>query len=639
MGTVRWDFPLLGSGKEQGYTNSGIETFTGKGLFENLAREICQNSLDAKDISSTEPVKVKFELMLINRNEHSIFSEYRECINCCRENWGLRMDDRLHEFLLGAEKTLDTENIHVLVASDYNTTGLEGVNASEDEKSAWMALAHSDGTSVKESNDSAGSFGIGKNAPFACSTLSMVFYNTYAIDEGRAFQGTARLATMKRNGKRTVGTGHYLYIDNDEDWRPIKKEDNCSFQGKFSRDTYGTDIIIVGFEETDDWADRMVRAIISNFFLAIKENKLVVDVQGRKISSLSLSGIINEFKDDARVETRVIYEWYQALTAPDDKPLLLTIKEENDVELYIKTNDDFHNRVAAFRSSGMRIKVFHPLSFQHFAAVIVIRNEELNKLLRKAEPVRHDNWDYRLIKDKVISADARKALEMLSSWIREVLKKKYEAIGVKTQDSGEGAYLPDDVDASENDQSGEDILRVRQKISKTHIDVRNPGHKQTNMEPEKDTGIFRDDNGKEPIEDAGDNTDVSTPRRRKGTVIDKKIDDAPEMGHSHTGEHSSIVDITAQKAFIIRQEIGLYKIIIRTTEDNQNVFLTFFAIGEDDEEDDLLVEKYTCDGATHIANGKSIGPIVFQKDVVKEIFVYFKIKEKMRINIVAKGMK
>ena len=63
MGSMRWDFPLKGTGNEQSYTNSGIELFKGKELMENLAREICQNSLDAKIPGRSGPVKVGYSFL------------------------------------------------------------------------------------------------------------------------------------------------------------------------------------------------------------------------------------------------------------------------------------------------------------------------------------------------------------------------------------------------------------------------------------------------------------------------------------------------------------------------------------------------------------------------------------------------
>jgi hypothetical protein len=90
---------------------------------------------------------------------------------------------------------------------------------------------------------------------------------------------------------------------------------------------------------------------------------------------------------------------------------------------------------------------------------------------------------------------------------------------------------------------------------------------------------------------------------------------------------------------MIRQEIGLYKVVIKTSEDYPKTFLTFFAIGEDNNEDELLVTKYTTDGKVKPVNGSVVGPISFERNVAKELFVHFDNKEKMRINIVVRRAK
>ena len=55
---IGWRFPPLSGGTKQGYTNNDIEGFKGEELIDNLAREICQNSLDAYDKSVNKPVRV-----------------------------------------------------------------------------------------------------------------------------------------------------------------------------------------------------------------------------------------------------------------------------------------------------------------------------------------------------------------------------------------------------------------------------------------------------------------------------------------------------------------------------------------------------------------------------------------------------
>ena len=54
---MKWSFPSNNGGDVNGIGNSGVETFQGAPL-KSLAREICQNSLDASN--SDKPVEVEF---------------------------------------------------------------------------------------------------------------------------------------------------------------------------------------------------------------------------------------------------------------------------------------------------------------------------------------------------------------------------------------------------------------------------------------------------------------------------------------------------------------------------------------------------------------------------------------------------
>ena len=55
----KWEFPTTGGGKKTGFNESGIQFFNDDTLL-SLAREICQNSLDAKNDKNTDPVVVEF---------------------------------------------------------------------------------------------------------------------------------------------------------------------------------------------------------------------------------------------------------------------------------------------------------------------------------------------------------------------------------------------------------------------------------------------------------------------------------------------------------------------------------------------------------------------------------------------------
>jgi hypothetical protein len=234
---ISWRFPPLSGGTKQGYTNNDIEGFKGEELIDNLAREICQNSLDARNDNAEGPVKVVFELKQVQTNQYDVFSGYSQCLKGCRDFWsaGGTIDAKLAAFLTEAENTLKKPTVSVLVASDYNTKGLCGNHSLTNIATPWEALTGADGMSVKADDNSGGSFGIGKNAPFACSSLSMVFYNTWDVENYKAFVGVGRVATLLNEaGKPTQRVGRYQNNDDEnERWLPIYEQDTDAFRDLF----------------------------------------------------------------------------------------------------------------------------------------------------------------------------------------------------------------------------------------------------------------------------------------------------------------------------------------------------------------------------------------------------------------------
>ncbi|WP_198422782.1 hypothetical protein, partial [Stenotrophomonas maltophilia] len=86
------------------------------------------------------------------------------------------------EFFTRAAALVEQKTLPVLLVEDYGTTGLRGPAV---EGSPFHALVKSSGVSQKNVADAGGSFGIGKNAAFAISSLRTVFYSTrYTDDQG-----------------------------------------------------------------------------------------------------------------------------------------------------------------------------------------------------------------------------------------------------------------------------------------------------------------------------------------------------------------------------------------------------------------------------------------------------------------------
>lgn len=463
MGEIGWDFPLLGNGNESGSNIAAITMFKGAGIMDGLAREVCQNSLDAKDKTLEEsiPVKVKFELHHIRKNDYSMFEGYEEAIKRSREYWenSPLKTEKMISFFDSIEKALSGEMIPVLVMSDYNTTGLRGVNADVGEKSYWDLLVNTEGISIKDDKSSAGSYGIGKNAPFAYSALNLVFYNTLAVDGGRAFEGVARLATTTRDYKgqkrKTQPIGKYLYVEDEFSGRPILPEDssNLSIHPAFKRaeNEHGTDVAVFGFkeEEYSDWETLIATAIVKNFILAILDNKLEVVIKSDNISyeinqSKLEDLLFNKFKDVPELKyTRQIY---RTVKEPDNK-VDVKIAEDGDLTLYVKYSETYSQSLSRFRSTGMLINTTTGDVLPHFSVVIIVNDigeKKLSTTLREAEPPQHTEWKAKNITDnRALHNLAAKYIREIGKAVQRLLDDYDQVDSENIVDGGIGAYLPD----------------------------------------------------------------------------------------------------------------------------------------------------------------------------------------------------
>src|ERR1700723_321397 len=166
---MKWLFAKNDGGQDSGFHNPGVETF--KGNFDRyLARELIQNSLDAR-LKSHEPVHVEFEVLELQRSDIPDIDSLSETFASCGKYW--KHDKKAHDFFVRAQKLSNSAKIPALKIGDYNTTGVLGSDT-EREKN-WYNLIRSSGSSSK-TGDEGGSFGIGKNAPFAASQLRTVLY-------------------------------------------------------------------------------------------------------------------------------------------------------------------------------------------------------------------------------------------------------------------------------------------------------------------------------------------------------------------------------------------------------------------------------------------------------------------------------
>ena len=302
-----WIFPSNNYGIITGIGEAGIETFKGS-PYKSLAREICQNSMDARHDSS-KPVVIEFTSFTIADRAIPDYGRLSDAINSCLKFWTEQNNKKTIDFFKKAKAVVEGNIIHVLRISDFNTTGLQG--SDEEFNTAWHNLVKASGVSGKEGS-AGGSFGIGKSAPFACSDLRTLFYATKDIDGLSAFQGIARLVSFREKGflgkdKDSITTG-IGYYSSDKKNSPLRE---ClSLDPRYTRTEYGTDIFVLGFNKSADWKSEIICSILDEFLIAVFNGELVVKIDDTTIDKNNLGEIMEFYKEQAKIA----YNYYQVLT-------------------------------------------------------------------------------------------------------------------------------------------------------------------------------------------------------------------------------------------------------------------------------------------------------------------------------------
>ena len=439
--SIGWNFPGNNYGKITGISEAGIETFRGS-LFQSLAREICQNSLDAR-VDLNKPVYLEFVLNEINKDDIDAFDELYEAITLCRDFW--KDNSKTVNFLNQAIKVCQKDTIRILRISDFNTTGLPG--SKEYKSSPWQNLVKSSGVSDKNGT-SGGSYGIGKSAPFACSDLRTVYYSTLDNEGIRAYQGVANLVSFKskdrflRKGEVTQGTGYY-----GEKTTNSAVDTILSIDG-FVRNDCGTDIYILGFIKSDEWKDEVVKSVLDGYLISILNKDIRVKVEDVIIDDEHLPELMEQYK----TEIPLTYNYYQVLSSKETVHITENFENLGNLSLHILIHKDFRRKVLMSRSNGMKIFDKQNISGTiPFAGVCILEDENLNSYFREMETPQHNNWEPDRHSNR---KEAKKMKNALFKFIKDkILEVGKETISDEMDAIGAGEIIPDFNDGNDYQNS------------------------------------------------------------------------------------------------------------------------------------------------------------------------------------------
>lgn len=429
---AEWIFPSTDCDIPNGLNDSGIEHFRGTAI-KSLAREICQNSLDA-NLPNGKPARVVFSSFSIPTSQVPGLEQLQFAFRQSLEFWKSQKSGEIRKFFDKALQISSQQTISCLRISDFNTTGLTG--SAERVNTPWCNLIKATGASDKSDN-SGGSFGIGKAAPFACSFLRTVFYSTIDIETKRAYQGVSRLTSfmLPDNNEVTLGVGFY----GGEKCTPIF--DWQSLDPSFSRNPAetGTDIFIIGFSRNDDnWRRELIASVLDSFLMAIYKGTLEVEVDGIVIDSAALPKLIADYEQDF-MENAANY--YRVLVADEDhgKTFETDICGYGNVVLKMMIEPGLHRRCAMIRKTGMKILDQDRISSTiPFAGILLIEGERLNAFLRKLETPEHTKWQTGRADNE---AEAKRVLKELRKFIIDSLMKMQELDTRNAIDPAVGEFL------------------------------------------------------------------------------------------------------------------------------------------------------------------------------------------------------
>ncbi len=381
------------------------------------------------------------------------------------------------------------EEIRILTVEDRNAIGLTGSEKSDpDEESRFADLIRNIRWSAKGGEDAGGSHGMGKAVYWAFSGLSTVFVNSVPAEEDwekdtPRFIGRSKISTHTLGDLKHKDSGYFGKVTGkgkDRSSESVLGESahEAAEQLKIGRSKIpGTTIMIPGFRSpssTEDINDeeleeKIKESVARNFWPAIIREDLdvLVDQQGEnKVHPEEYEALQpfiksfkayrnGEFSEELENRGDIIKETfevplpdYKEGKEPEDIPRS-ELPETAEVTLVVRLSkesdsEELRNRIAKFRGPGMVIDPDYDRftginGARPFHALLVAgtsreegtsrADKELEKVLKKSEPISHDSWSKRsedlkntYVRNKKNKTNYSETLDTINEKMRDLLR-------------------------------------------------------------------------------------------------------------------------------------------------------------------------------------------------------------------------
>lgn len=611
----KWEFAPTGGGSIDGIHNPLISHFTGNYNY-HLAREIIQNSLDAK-LDNKNSVKVKFSIEYFTKDEFPGYDELVATFKLCKEFWPSNNID-VQEFISNALECLNQEKIEFLKCSDYNTVGLFG---NDDEiLGSWFNLVKSRGSSSKYKGEG-GSYGIGKGAPFAASNTRALFYYTKNKNAWSIFQGVVELISFKKDNEIKRGSGSFG-IDGHSSIRKLEEIPERFWRK--SDESPGLDIYISGFKHHINWKKELAQSVLRNFWYAIYKKELIVEVENITINKNTLEKLLvdnfsgESLKDDIEPIGNPL-KFYEAVK--NGIPFTETLPSLGKVEFYFTEIEEHMNYVAMMRKPHM-VVFSKPYRYPgSYCGVFICDDEKGNKILRKMEPPTHNKWE-----PDSFGPNGTKVLNEIHEWIRSLIKSQQKIKRKGILDVPDlYKYLPFDDGQEMGDGKGKkdytghettnETSKLIQKKENHESDIKISPYKVSVINKPEETGIGGGLRG--------------TSKSKKGKN-GKGIGGDSEIKKALTNKN---IEITP---FVIKKITSGYEYMIKIKSDSdRRCRLSIYAIGDEGSDKIVILKAYDKISNELNSSGNKISLIHLEANSTYELYIQIKSSSKYALKTYA----
>ena len=527
-----WHFEKVGRGN----TGKDATSATFNQPYYSIVRESIQNSLDAARYED-KPVIVSFSRLEINKDSFKNFYKLEEHLVQCynyvsfdqnTQDWVTKMLSYIREH----------PTMMCLKISDSNTKGMSYKNGAVD--SPFLNFVENIGLSSDKGAGSQGSFGFGKGAYFSLSPISTVLVSSVDVDDNPIFEGVTKITThLDKNGEKLSSVGFY----DNQGSKPIRNTNEIPLP--FRRYQTGTDFIIAGYHDDTVDEEQMIKSVLNNFWFAILDDKLVVDIFGKSINSGNLFTITKQYFNDESEPcgTNDYLEWnplpyikcVRNKDKVDKKYITFTSKGDviGDMTLYVYKNHDLPNRVVYCRKPRMIVYKQTKNKYSGYVAVFICENKVGDDLLKAIENQSHNEWNETNLKsNKYTTAECRTALREIADFVNRSLES------LNIQGAKKKAYFEGLEDFF---STGEDLLDNEEYEDGSGM-TNNPtsGDESDNLS-EEETGATtttkREKEKKNPVISKG----TYVPTNDVNPVSPDPNGEYYVSGHTHPGENEDVI--------------------------------------------------------------------------------------------------